>query len=167
MAAFHAFQDHVVAMLEGQVQMRHETRLISNQIHEMMIGLDTIDGGKAQAQNIRHLLQQCLGKITKRRLTGQVSAIAGRIHPGQHDFAIAAFRQPACLIHHRTHGHRARIAAPVGYDAEGAAMIAAILYLNEGAHMPVYVFHHLRRCRLDAHDVVDAQLFFRRDAEIR
>ncbi|MNZ68772.1 hypothetical protein D3C78_870470 [compost metagenome] len=46
-------------------------------------------------------------------------------------------------------------------------MIAAILYLNEGAHMPVYVFHHLRRCRLDAHDVVDAQLFFRRDAEIR
>lgn len=45
-------------------------------------------------------------------------------------------------------------------------MIAAILHLNEGAHMPVNVLDHLRRGRLDAHDVVDAQLFFRRDAKI-
>ncbi|MNL26319.1 hypothetical protein D3C87_1478380 [compost metagenome] len=46
-------------------------------------------------------------------------------------------------------------------------MIAAVLHLNEGTDMPVNVLDHLRRRRLDAHDVVDAQLFFRRNAEIR
>ena len=146
--------------------MRHETRLIGNKIHQMAVSLNTVDGGKPQTQNIRHLLQQCLGKITKGRLARQVRAIARGVHPGQHDLAIAAFRQPARLIHHGPHRHGAGIAAPIGYDAEGAAMIAAVLHLNEGAHMPVYVLHHLRRGGLDAHDIVDEQLFFRRNAEI-
>ncbi|MNL26320.1 hypothetical protein D3C87_1478390 [compost metagenome] len=45
MTAFHAFQDHVVAMLEGQVKMRHETRLTGNQIHQMVVSLDAVDRG--------------------------------------------------------------------------------------------------------------------------
>ncbi len=44
MAAFHAFQDHVVTRLQGQVQMRHQPFFIGNGVHQVVIRLDGIDG---------------------------------------------------------------------------------------------------------------------------
>ncbi len=64
-------------------------------------------------------------------------AIAGDVDAGQHDLAIAALGEPAHLRHHLVHRHRARIAAAERNDAEGAAVVAAVLHLHEGARAAV------------------------------
>ena len=68
----------------------------------------------------------------ERRLAGQVRAVAGDVDPGQHDLAIAA-PTSAAPARRPAHRHRARIAAAIGDDAEGAAVIAAVLDLHDGA----------------------------------
>src|SRR6266550_616466 len=76
-----------------------------------------------------NLLHQCaeLGRTRK------IRAIAREIDAGKHDFAIAARAEAAHLSYDLSHRHRARIAAAIGNDAEGAAMVAAVLHLHEGA----------------------------------
>ena len=64
------------------------------------------------------------------------SAIAGDIDAGEHDFAIAVADQAAHLRHDFTDRQRARIAAAERNNAEGAAVIAAVLHLHEGARVP-------------------------------
>src|SRR5690606_39325396 len=43
MAALHALQDHVVAGLQGQVQMRHQPAFARDRFHQLPVGLDGID----------------------------------------------------------------------------------------------------------------------------
>ncbi len=62
-----------------------------------------------------------------------VWGIARDVDAGQHDLAMAVLDQPARLRHHVADRHRARIAAAERDDAEGAAMVAAVLHLQERA----------------------------------
>ena len=55
-----------------------------------------------------------------------------RSTPGQNHLVIAAIHQPLDLIHHHARRDRAGIAPAIGDDAEGAAVIAAILHLHIG-----------------------------------
>ncbi len=116
-------------MLQRQMQMRHEARLVGDEIEQMRIDLDAVDGGQPQAANLRHLLQKRFCQLPQRRAARQVAAIAGGIDTGQHHLAVTGLHQPTRLIDHRPHRHRAGIAAAIGDDAEGAAMVAARLHL--------------------------------------
>ena len=109
--------------------------------------------------DLRHQLQQLSHQRAQRGRARQVGAIGGQIHAGQHDLGKAFFDQPPRFRHHRAHRHAARIAPAIGNDAEGAAMVAAILHLQEGAGLAVEMIHHLRRGFAHAHDVVDADAF--------
>ncbi len=71
---------------------------------------------------------------------------------------------------HRAHRHRARVAAAIGDDAEGAAVVAAILHLHEGAGVPVYgvgrPVDEVRRGLAHRHDVADEDLLLGLNAEV-
>ena len=106
---------------------------VAMRLEQFGVGLDRIDRRQPQPLHIRHLLQDRLHQPAELRRARQVGAIAGHVDAGQHDLGIAVAGQPLDLLDHRAHRHRARIAAAVGDDAEGAAVVAAILHLHEGA----------------------------------
>jgi len=45
-------------------------------------------------------------------------------------------------------------------------MVATVLHLDKGTHMPIDMLDHLRSRVADAHDIVDAQLLLSRNAEV-
>ena len=97
----------------------------------------------------------------------KILAIAGEIDAGEDDFAIAARAQRAHLRNHLAHRHRTRIAAAIGDDAEGAAVVAAVLHLHEGARVTFDAIDEMRGRLRHHHDVVDDDLLLGRDAEGR
>ena len=107
----------------------------------------------------------CLVSMPEFRRARQIGAVAGEVDAGQHDLGMAALDQRAHLIDHRAHRHRARIAAAIGNDAEGAAMVAAVLHLHEHPRQAALkAVEQMRRHLLHRHDVGDRDLFAR-DAE--
>ena len=63
---------------------------------------------------------------------GAVGAPAGHVDAGQHHLAIALGGQALDLGHDLAGGGRARIPASIGDDAEGAAVVAAVLHFDIG-----------------------------------
>ena len=53
-AALHALEDHVVAGLQRQMQMRHQPRVVGERIEQIGVGLDRVDRGQPQALELRH-----------------------------------------------------------------------------------------------------------------
>ena len=115
------------------MQMRHQPLVVGDDIEQIAIGLDGIDRRNPQALQFRHMPQDLLCQLPELRRARQIGAVAREIDAGQHDLGMAALDQRADLIDHRAHRHRARIAAAIGDDAEGAAVIAAVLHLHEHA----------------------------------
>ena len=157
MAALHALEDHVVARLQRQVQMRHQARLGRDGQHQVLVRLDRIDRADPQPRQIRHQPQDAHDQIAQARQPRQIGPPAGQIDPGQHDLVEAAPDQPLDLLDHHARRDRPGIAAPIGDDAEGAAMIAAILDLHIGPMAPEAVDQVPRRLA-HRHDVVDHDL---------
>ena len=123
-------------------------------VEQIAIDLDGIDRGNPQPLQLRHVPQDLLDQLPELRRARQIGAIAGDIDAGQHDLGMAALDQRADLFDHGAHRHRARIAAAIGDDAEGAAMIAAVLHLHEDARQAgLEAFEQMRRHLLDRHDV--------------
>ena len=44
MAALHAFQDHIIPGLQAEVKMRHQARFFGDELPEVVINLDRIEG---------------------------------------------------------------------------------------------------------------------------
>ena len=149
MPPLHALEDEIVAGLQRQMQMRHQPRLIGKRIEQIVIGFDRIDRRQPQPRQLGHVAQDALDQRAQARLA-QVSAIAGDIDAGEHDLAIAARDQPPRLRDHFVHRQRARIAAPERDDAEGAAMVAAVLHLQEGAGVAFDAVDRVRGVRVTA-----------------
>ena len=105
----------------------------AKRVEQVAVGLDRIDRGQPQPLELRHVLEDLLHQRAELRRARQVRAVAREIDAGEHDLAIAALDQPAHLRHDLAHRHRARIAAAIRDDAEGAAVVAAVLHLHEGA----------------------------------
>ena len=80
---------------------------------------------------------------------------------------MTAFDQRADLIDNSAHRHRARIAAAVRNDAEGAAVVAAVLHLHSNSlgRPALKTFQQMRRHLGDRHDVGDRDLLAGRNAE--
>ena len=53
-AALHPLEDHVVARLERQMEMRHQARLAGDQLEQGLVDLDAVERGQAQALQARH-----------------------------------------------------------------------------------------------------------------
>ncbi len=83
----HPLQDHVVAGLQRQVEMRHQPLFLGDRPHQVVVGLDAVDGGKPQPLEAGHHLED--RQRPARRgwaLPGRSRAIGGDIDAGQHDF---------------------------------------------------------------------------------
>ncbi len=132
-AALHALQDEIVAGLQGKMQVRHEAGLGRNCVHEIAVRLHLIDRGQAQARKAGHMLQDLLDEASERGATGKPRAIRRDVDARQHDLAAAAVDEPGDLGDDLAGRNRSRRPAPVGDDAERAAMIAPVLHLDVGA----------------------------------
>ena len=62
-AAFHALQNHIVAMLQRQVQMRHQARFGGDGLHQVFVHFDRVDRGNPQARQIGHQPQDAHHQI--------------------------------------------------------------------------------------------------------
>src|SRR5207302_8119174 len=93
------------------------------------------------------------------RRAREVGAITRQINPGQHDLGVTALNQRADLADNGAHRHRARMTAAERNDAEGTAVIAAVLHLHE---YPRQAFlksvDEMRRHLADRHDIGDRDL---------
>ena len=107
MPPFHALQNHVVAGLQRQMQMRHQPRIVGDGVEQIGIGLDRIDRGNAQPLQLRHMPQDLLRQHSEPGHARKIGAIAGEIDSGQHDLGMAALSKRPHLIDHRPHRHRA------------------------------------------------------------
>ena len=65
MPPLHPLQDHVVAGLERQVEMRHQPRLAGDQLEQSVIDLDAVERRQAQALEPRLGSKQPLAKQTR------------------------------------------------------------------------------------------------------
>src|SRR6202008_1429547 len=93
-------------------------------------------------------------QLAQRRLAGQVGAPAGDVDAGPHHLAVALGGPPTHLLDHLAGGRRARIPAAVGDDAEGAAVVAAVLHLDIGAGAILQPVDQVGGGFPHAHDVV-------------
>ena len=87
---------------------------------------------RGAAARVGHKLQDAADQVPEARPAGKVGAPGGDVDAGQHRLAKARIMSGESLDH-RAHRHGARRPAPERDDAEGAAMIAAVLHLHEGA----------------------------------
>ncbi len=70
-AALHALEDQVVAVLEREMQMRHQPRLVRDRVEQVGVGLDRVDRGDAQAFEFRHVPQDLPHQLAEPRRAGQ------------------------------------------------------------------------------------------------
>src|SRR5215475_1279765 len=120
-----------------------------------MIGLHRIDRRETQPHELRDMFENLLHQCAELGRTRKIRAIAREIDASENDFAIAARAEAAHLSDHLSHRHRARIAAAIGNDAEGAAVVAAVLHLHEGARPAPQAIDQMHGRLPYGHDVVD------------
>ena len=89
------------------------------------------------------------------RLARQVLAVGRDVDAGDDDLAVAVLDQRPRLRRDPLGRHAAAGAAAVGDDAEGAAMVAALLDLEEGARAAVEAVDQVRGRLPHQHDVAD------------
>ena len=91
MAALHALEDHVVAGLQRQMQMRHQPRLVGERVEQVGVGLDRIDGRQAQPLELGHVRAGSASPAAEP--SAGRSAVARDVDAGQHDLARAVLDQ--------------------------------------------------------------------------
>ncbi|MCY1171291.1 hypothetical protein D9M73_113960 [compost metagenome] len=113
--------------------MRHHPLFLRQQREQTVIDLDPVERRQPQPLQRGHMVQNAFDQLAERRRTGQIGAITGEIDPGQHHFAVTSLDQCGDAIDRGPGRDRAAVAAPLRDDAEGAAMVAAILNFDKGA----------------------------------
>src|SRR4051794_12497666 len=142
------------------MQVRHEPLLLGHGSLEMIVGFGRIDRGKAQPPQVLDRLENAAHEPAKRRPARQVASPGGDVHAGEHDFGIATGDKPPYLFDHLAGGSRTRVATAKRNYAEGAAVIAAILDLNEGTGALGEAVEHVKRRLAHRHDVVHLHPLF-------
>src|SRR5689334_2570264 len=100
-------------------------------------------------------MEQIAREGAERRTAIEVAAIAADIHAGQNDLADALIHHGLRLSEDRRGRHAAVVAAAERNDAEGAAVIAALLDLQEAAGMARERSDRLCPRGSGGHDVAD------------
>ena len=113
-AALHPLEDHVVARLQREVEVRHHARLpVTSANSRSSISTESSDDRRSRG-SAGHVPQDALDQPAEARRAGQIGAVAGQIDAGQHDLAMAGVDQRGDAIDHRAGGHRAAVAAAEG-----------------------------------------------------
>ena len=146
-------------MLNRQMQMRHQPFFTGQDLHQLCVGFGRIKRGQAEPAKARKRSKDCRHKITKPRPPRKIASPGGDIDPGQHDFAAAPINEPFRRREDLAEAGRPVVAATIGDDAEGTAMITALLNLQETARMRAEGVEHVRRRFADLHDVADNDRF--------
>ena len=142
--------------------MWHQAVFLGDRAEKGLVGLGNVEAGDAQARQVGHQLQDASHQVAQHRMAGQVIAPRCDIDPGQHDFAIAGINQTLDFTHDFACSDTATGPPAIGNDAEGAAVITAVLDLYESAHPILEPGQHVRSGFGDCGDIVDADAFARR-----
>ena len=128
-AARHAPQHAVGTRLHGQVQMRHQARVVEQrpEMRRQVPGLERTQAQARDAGALQHLRDQFV-----QRAAG-IAAVAAQVHPGQHRLVDPVRMQGVDLVDDLGDRAAALLAARQGHHAIGAAVAAAVLHLDEGA----------------------------------
>ena len=153
--ALHPLEDQVVPGLQREVQMRHQPRLCRDRLDETRVGLDQIDRRQPQTRQVRNTGQYTRHQVAEARRAAQIGAPTRQVDAGQHHLVQPTVAQPRHLRHDGRGRYAARIAAAVGDDAEGATVVAAVLYLHIGARPRAEAVDQRRLGARLGHDVPD------------
>src|SRR5439155_1365351 len=153
----HALQDQIVARLQREVEMGHQARLFGQELPERVIGLRRIEGRKPEARKLGDFAQQVAGHLPQLRPARQIAAIAADVDAGQHDLLDAGLDHRPRLGEDIGRRQAAVVPPREGDDAEGAAVIAALLDLQESAGMAREAGDAAGADPLGLHDLVDSQ----------
>ena len=99
------------------------------------------------------MAQDALNELTERGRARQVRAVACEVDPGQHHLPKTLADDIVHRVDHLPGGHRSAVPASIGYDTEGAAVIAAVLHFDEGPGMIGKGGGEVRSRFAHAHDV--------------
>ena len=157
MTPSHPLEHEIVPGLHREMQMRHEARLVGDEVAEIAIDRRRIERGEPQATQLRHRIEQAAQQPAEARPIRQIVAVRGEIHAGDDEFHIAAGDQRPGLRHDRRQQHAAAWAAAERDHAEGAPVIAALLNLKDGPRAPLQTCHRAGRDARRCHDVADQQ----------
>ena len=129
--------------------------------------IESIDEN-AEPPHLRHVPQDLFYQSAQPRSARKIGAITCEVDTGQHNLGVTGLDERADLIDDRAHRHRAGIAASEGNDAEGAAMIAAVLYLHKSAwQSALKAIDEMRRHLGHRHDIGHRDFLLGRDFHIR
>ena len=92
-----------------------------------------VQGGQAQAREVGNQREQSPKGGGEARPIGQIGAVGGDVDAGEHGFAVALLDKAPQLIGQRVDRDGDGRTAALGDHAEGAAVVAAVLDLDEGA----------------------------------
>ena len=131
----HAAQLGVGAGLQRQVQVRAQPfRPTLPQVKEAVGQLPWLEAAEAEAGNVG------IGEDGGSQLfeigtgaAGQIPSVGAEVDAGKNGFAVAVFHKLLNFAHDICGRTAAAVAAQCGYDAECAAVLAAVLDLDKGA----------------------------------
>ena len=129
----HETEDAIAAALERHVEVRHHRgragQHLDHRRSEKYAG-STDDSRSQRSPGTCTRRAQQRGQARARR---EVGAPVADVHAGQHDLRMPHVHQPAHFLRDHLARKAPTAAAGGGHDAEGAAVLAAVLDLDEGA----------------------------------
>ena len=161
----HPLEDQIVAMLQRQMDMRHDPRLARDQFEQQRVDLDPVKRRQPQPVERGEFGQDSGHHRAERRRTWQIMPPAGQIDPGQHGLAGAAFEMARDLVQDCRDRQRAAGPAPLRDDAKGAGVIAAVLNRDKPAAVHAgqhsWRWRHIPGARIELCGVGDQPIDFR------
>ena len=106
----------------------------ANMVHvvwQIAIHFDGVDRRDSKTLQIGYVLENLLCQRAEFRRARQIGAVTCEIDTRQHDLGMTCRDQRAHLIDDGTHRDRTGISTTIGNNAKRAAMVAAVLHLNE------------------------------------
>ncbi len=128
----HQAQHAVAPALERQVQMRRHHRQRRHRVEQLGREVGRQHRGEAQPAEPLHL-RELPEQGGQRGARVEIPAVVADVHPGERDVEIAGGHEGPHLVEHDLGLLAPAPPARGRHDAEGAAVLAAVLDLHEGA----------------------------------
>ncbi len=155
MAALHPLQHQIVRRLQAEMDVRHQPRFAGEGGDEVVVDRRRIEAGQPKPGKQWHPPQQRAHHVPKGRTVRQVRTVRADIDAGQHHLKMTGIDEAFDGCHDPIGIDAATGPTDKGDDAEGAAVIAALLHLDEGAGATLEAVDQVTGGLLQGHDVAD------------
>src|ERR1700741_557810 len=135
--------------------MGQQARLLCHQTPEIVVDLIGIERRQPEPLKVWHQREEPPRELAEPRLSWQIGAETRDVDAGQYDLAVAALDEMARLRDDVADRHGTVVAASQGDDAEGTAVVAALLHLEEGAGAAFEAVDEMGRRLPDREDVLN------------